>query len=180
MGCTENMKETMNNYQIKDGVTAILDSLKSIENGGQAGIPVPPELFYMFEENTNMHLLNSSLTINKTDYVRILNATRTRLIEILTMLEKNFGLLDEIDIDVRNYDAIEIEKLRTEMMNIVNGKPSGTTYIISKSKIKGSNIGENNSIEKNSNLEINPSLSITQGEKKSILQKIANWFKKKP
>ena len=98
----------------------------------------------MFEKNTNIHLLSATLSLAKTDLVRVIDGTKTRMIEVLTVLEKNFGCLDEVDIDIRDYDSNEIAKLREELMKIIEGKPTGNTYIITKSKIKDSNLGDRN------------------------------------
>ena len=177
MGVPDDFKESMDNHFVKDGVATILNTIESIEKGHSAGISVPPELFSMFEKNTNMSILNASLVVNKTDFVRIVNSTKTRMIEILTMLEKNFGCLDELDIDVRDYDTNEISKLREELMKIIDGKPSGTTYIITKSKIKNSNVGEGNTVDKNSTVELNPSISVQhQEKKKTFWQRIKEHF----
>lgn len=177
MGVSTTIKDTMNNYWVRDSIAGMVESIASIDKGGTAGIPIPPELFYMFEKDTNIHLTSATLSLDKTSLVRIIDATKTRMIEILTMLEKNFGCLDELDIDVRDYDTNEISKLREELMKIIDGKPSGTTYIITKSKIKNSNVGEGNTVDKNSTVELNPSISVQhQEKKKTFWQRIKEHF----
>ena len=176
MGMTDDMRQQINNHKITNGIPNILESIKIIDDGGQVGIPVPPELFGMFQKGTNISVLSAMFAIDKLHLTNIIDFTKTRMIEILTMLEKNFGCLDELDIDIRDYDSNEIAKLRKELMRIIEGKATGTTYFITKSKIKNSNIGEGNQVEQETKVEVSPSVSVNTAEKKSLWQKIKGFF----
>ena len=175
IGVPDEIMQYINNHALKDSIASILDLIETIDKGGMAGTAIKPEWFHMFEEGTNIHLLSAMLVISKTDLIRVIDATKTRMIEVLTILEKNFGCLDEVDIDIRDYDSNEIALLREELLKIINGKPTANTYIITKSKIKGSNLGENNTIDKDTSVEVSPSVEVNSGEKKNGF---LSWIKR--
>ena len=137
-------------------------------------------MFYMFEEGTNIQLISAVLAVGKNSLSRIIDCTKTKLIEILTLLEKNFGSLDSFDIDARDYDTDEMATLKDALSNIIQDKPNSNVYIISNSKVKNSNIGENTT-SKTKEVEISPSVSIQKGEssKENIFTKIFKFLLRK-
>ena len=134
----------------------------------------------MFEEGTNIQLISAVLAVDKNSLSRIIDCTKTKLIEILTLLEKNFGSLDSFDIDARDYDTDEMSTLKDALSNIIQDKPNSNIYIISNSKVKNSNIGENTT-NKTKEVEISPSVSIQKGEssKENIFTKIFKFLLRK-
>ena len=168
MGVPEEMRETIDKHKFRNGIPSILESIEAINVGQLVGYTVPPELYCMFLKGTNIrNIVNATYAIDKLTLTNIVSFTKTKMIEVLTMLEKNFGCLDELDIDINDYDSDEIKKLREELIKIIEGKSTGNTYIITKSKIKGSNLGENNTIDKDTNVEVSPTVEVNSGEKKS-------------
>jgi hypothetical protein len=166
LGISDSMRDSISNHHLMESIPNIEDRIKEIDKGNKVGIPVPPELYHMFEEGTTLTVTGAMLMIDKSSYVSVIEGTKTRLIEILILLEKNFGTLDDFDVDIRDYDTDEIQKLKEEVAKIVAGNSTGNTYFISKSKIKGSNIGESNSVNKTKNLEVSPSLTVNNNSDK--------------
>lgn len=176
MGVPEEVRDTIDKHRFRGGISNILESIESINSGQTVGYTIPPELYYMFKKGTNiMNIVSATYVIDKLTLTNIVSFTKTRMIEVLTMLEKNFGCIDDLDIDINNYDSNEINKLREELVKIIEGKPTGNTYIITKSKIKGSNLGENNTIDKDTSVEVSPSVEVNNDEKKSGFW---SWFKR--
>jgi len=180
LGFTDEMKEKISHWKVKDSIAKIIESKKTLDNGQLVGIIEPPEVFSLYEIGTNIKVTSATLALNALDLENILECTKTKLIEVLTLLEKNFGNLDEVDIDTRDYDSSEINALKTALSQIVHGEPLTNVYYISNSKIKNSNIGKNNKSEKTTKTEISPTVTIqTEGkEKKSFLKKLFHWGKK--
>lgn len=180
IGVDDDFKETISSHYETSSIPTIESNISEIEKGNTIGIPIPPEMFYMFEEGTNAHLLNAVLAIDKNALVKIIDCTKTKLIEILTLLEKNFGSLDSFDIDARDYDTDEMSTLKDALSNIIKDKPNTNIYIISNSKVKGSNIGEN-TVNKPKEVEISPSISIEKGEqdKENFFIKIIKFIFRK-
>ena len=180
IGVNEELRKFINSHQEKASIPTIEASIAEIEKGGSVGIPIRPEWFYMFEEGTNINLINGVLAIDKTALLKIIDCTKTKLIEVLTLLEKNFGSLDLFDIDARDYDVDEMSTLREALSNIIQGKPNANIYIISNSRVKNSTIGENTTSETRE-VEISPSISMQNGDssKEGIFSKMIKFFFKK-
>ena len=181
IGLSPEYRKEIDFHRETSGISLIESNIKLIEDGGTVGIPIPPEMFGIFERGTNIHLSSGILKIDKNSLVNIIDCTKTKLIEILTLLEKNFGSLDSFDIDARDYDTDELSTLKNALSNIIQDKPNTNVYIISNSKIKGSNIGKNTT-NKTNEIEINPSVSIAkeEQEKENLLAKIfKSLFKKR-
>lgn len=123
----------------------------------------------MFEENTNIQVTNAYLYVSSQSIGNILDRIKMILIEILVTYEKNFGNLDDFDIDLKDYDVDEIEKFREITNSIFNGKNDGNIIVINNSKIKNSNIGSSNKIEKKN--ELTTDITIPKNEN------ITNIFK---
>ena len=69
------------------------------------------------------------------DLEKIIDAVRTRTIELLVLLEKNFGVLDDLDISIDDYKNEEILKLQEACAMVINGNNSGDTYILYRAMI---------------------------------------------
>lgn len=180
IGLTQEMKEAISSHCVKSSIPIIESNIRTIENGGTIGIPVPPENFGMFERGTNAQLLSANLVIDINALINIIDRTKTKLIEILTLLEKNFGSLDSFDIDARDYDTDEMTVLKDALSNIIQDKPNSNIYIISNSKVKNSNIGKNTT-NKKTEIEISPSISTPPSEstEENIFTKIIKFLFKK-
>ena len=180
IGVDKDLKKSFQSHYETSSIPTIESNIAEIEKGNIIGVPIPPEMFYMFEEGTNIQLINAVLAVDKTSLLKILDCTKTKLIEILTLLEKNFGSLDSFDIDARDYDTDEMSTLKDALSNIIQDKPNSNIYIISNSKVKNSNIGENTT-SKTKEVEISPSVSIQKGEssKENIFTKIFKFLLRK-
>ena len=174
IGFTPEMKEKIENFKNRDSIAQIIDAKKALDNGKLVGIVEKPEFFSLFEEGTNIKVIRATLALNPLELGKILESTKTRLIEVLTLLEKNFGNLDEVDIDTRDYSDNEISALKKAVEQVLKGQPICTTYYITGSKIKNSNIGKDNKTEKAISANISPTVNVNQ-EKKSFF---ASLFEK--
>ena len=174
LGFTDELKNRINRFKNKSSIAQIVDAKKAINAGQLVGLVQKPEHFWMFEQDTNIQVISATLALNALDLENILECTKTKLIEVLTLLEKNFGNLDEVDIDTRNYDSIEIDALKGAVAQVINGDQVTNTYYITDSKIKNSNVGKDNKNEKTVTTDISPQITITSGEKKkpSLLKRI--------
>ena len=180
IGVDDELRKSINSHYETSSIPTIEANIAEIEKGSIIGVPIPPEMFYMFEEGTNIQLISAVLAVDKNSLSKIIDCTKTKLIEILTLLEKNFGSLDSFDIDARDYDTIEMSTLKDALSNIIQDKPNSNIYIISNSKVKNSNIGENTT-SKTKEVEISPSVSIQKGEssKENIFTKIFKFLLRK-
>ena len=174
MGLDAKTKKMLDNTKIRDSVTGIIEAVNSIKNGKLVGQPISPEWFSLLEQGTNICVTSAVAACSEFSYNSILQHTKTRLIEVLTLLEKNFGNLDEIDIDSRNYDEEEVAALKGALAQVIDGNQVTNIYYISNSKIKNSNIGEENKNEK----AITTELSYHAESKDKSKSKIGSIVKK--
>ena len=180
IGVDEEFRQHINSCKEKSSIPTIESNISAIEKGDIIGFPIPPEMFYMFEEGTNIQLINAVLAVDKPSLSKIIDCTKTKLIEILTLLEKNFGSLDSFDIDVRDYDNDEMSTLKDALLNILQDKPNTNIYIISNSKVKDTNIGEN-TVNKTKNIDVSPKISTHKdgSKKENVFVKILKFLFKR-
>lgn len=88
----------------------------------------------MVLKNMGIHCIEIYEPIMPTKYKEILSKLKSRLIDVLLELEKNFGNLDKLDIDTSQYDDDKLKQINNQVTNIIYD------YSIK--------IGDRNSIEK--------------------------------
>lgn len=169
MGVDEDMIKKWNEFFIRWGINSLQEQKKALDSGKFGGIPIPPEMFFMFEKNTNIQVTKAFLYVSPQSIGNILDRIKMLLIEILVTYEKNFGNLDDFDIDLKDYDVDEIEKFKKVTNSILNGKNSGNIIVINNSKIKNSNIGSGNKIEKKT--ELTTDITIPKNQNKTNIFK---------
>ena len=180
LGVPETVKESYQNHSLRQGISQIIDQYESLKDDtSRYGIPIAPEHFFMFEEDTNIQVTSAYLHYSKFDLERIIDAVRTRTLELLVLLEKNFGVLDDLDISIDDYKNEEILKLQEACAMVINGNNSGDTYIITDSKIKKSIVGKENSVSKESSVEVNPEILSGSENKKSFWKWLVGLFGRK-
>lgn len=178
MGLPASLKEKYSNHSIRDGISQIVEQHGQLTQNDDTrlGLSIPPELYQCFEEGTNIQVTNAYLYYSQFDLERIIDAVRTRVVELLVLLEKNFGVLDDLDIDVDDYNSDEIKKLQEACLMVIKGDNNGDINIITDSKIKKSSVGKNNSSDKESNVQINPNFSVEKDAPKTLWKRIIDFF----
>lgn len=180
LGLSTSMKENISCHSFRQGISQVMEQHEAFrEEKGRYGIAIPPEYYYMFEEGTNIQITNAYWHYSKFDLEKIIDAVRTRTLELLVLLEKNFGVLDELDISIDDYKGDEIRKLQEACAMVINGNNNGDTYIITDTKIKKSIIGKGNSTHKESNVDVDPEILTGSDSKISFWKRIAGFFKSK-
>lgn len=176
IGVPESERERFNNYPYMSSVSAIKSQIEMYDEEQIIGIPISPESYYMFEEGTNIEITRASLSISIFSLKRIIETVRSRIIELLVCLEKNFGNLDDLDVEFEELNLTEIEKLREKCAMIINGKEKGDTFVIINSKIKKSNIANDSSFNKKKASKISSNVKVDFPNKKSIFERIIKFF----
>ena len=87
-----------------------------------------------------------------------------------------YPILDDLDIDVDEYKLDEIRKLQEACSVVIKGDNVGDTYIITNAKVKKSNIGKGISSDKETKVEVSPTLNIKKEDTKSLWKKIIGFF----
>lgn len=103
-------------------------------------IVIPPELYPTLTGGTNIDsIIEAHVSVPPTAPQEIITAIETKILEILCLLEKEFGILDDLDLDFSSKSSKEIEAVSTKIINIINVDKSisiGDSNKIAKADIK--------------------------------------------
>lgn len=83
----------------------------SINNNDKISEVMKPELFSVFEYGTNIQVLSAKKLYDRIYLSEIVAKVRVKIIDILIELEKEFGCLDDLDIDIENKNDREKQKI---------------------------------------------------------------------
>ncbi len=101
---------------------------------------IPPELYGYLKQGTNISSITSAqIDIPQTIPNEIISAVENRILDILVLLEKEFGNLDELDIDTASKSPEELAKISDKIVVIVYNDYS--INIGDNNKIKDTEIG---------------------------------------
>ena len=112
-----------------------ISTLEEMKNKGESriGKPIPPEFYILLQENTNAHIIEASVN-------DVISKVRVKILKTLLFLEKEFGNLDELDIDISIKNK---EELKNIVQHIHFNLYDNSIKIGDGNKIKGSNITTN-------------------------------------
>lgn len=115
-----------------------LESL--IDNDRGLSLHVPNELFPLIQKGSNAHIVSAKISIS-TIYVKdILSIVNNKILDILLLLEKEFGNLDDLAIDISLKNPSE---LNTIVQNINMTIYDNSITVGDNNKIKGSDLTTN-------------------------------------
>lgn len=91
----------------------------SINNNDKISEVMKPELFSVFEYGTNIQVLSAEKLYDRIYLNKIIAKVRVKIIDILIELEKEFGCLDDLDIDIENKNDREKQKIYNNINIII-------------------------------------------------------------
>lgn len=130
----EEFKNSLLNINIYSSISTLIEMKGS---GATLGKPIPPEVFYMLQSNTNAHITDASVDIDSSRVNDIISKVKTKILETLLFLEKEFGNLDDLDIDMSTKNIKELKEIVNHIQ--VNLYDNSIT-IGDNNKIKNSDI----------------------------------------
>ena len=132
------MQENLLNTHIYSSIST-LENMKNIE-GASIGKPIQPELYAILQANTNAHITDATVNIDMGSINDIICKVRTKILETLLYLEKEFGNLDDLDIDISTKSDKElIDIIKHIQINLYDN----SITIGNNNKIKKSDITTN-------------------------------------
>ena len=119
-----------------------ISTLEEMKNKGESriGKPIPPEYYILLQENTNAHIIEASVNTDLSSINDVISKVRVKILKTLLFLEKEFGNLDELDIDISIKNK---EELKNIVQHIHFNLYDNSIKIGDGNKIKGSNITTN-------------------------------------
>ena len=134
-------------YDIQENLINInlyssISTLEEMKNKGESriGKPIPPEFYILLQENTNAHIIEASVNTDLSSINDVISKVRVKILKTLLFLEKEFGNLDELDIDISIKNK---EELKNIVQHIHFNLYDNSIKIGDGNKIKGSNITTN-------------------------------------
>lgn len=112
---SDEIKDIIEEGVFNEGISAI----KEME-GNELGKSIPPEIYGALTKGTNITSITSaSAKISKTAPTEIISSVETKILEILCILEKEFGILDELDIECSDKSEQEINEVCQKILNVI-------------------------------------------------------------
>jgi len=123
-----------------DGVNALKQLVDNSDNG-QLARPIPADLFpYIAKYNNDpyMNIVAARVVVSTHCVINMFSVIENRLLDALLLLEKEFGVLDDLDIDTAAKSPEEIDTIAKKVYVIVYNDKS--IHIGDGNKIKNSTI----------------------------------------
>ena len=158
----------------------IYDPLSEVEKFSKTEQGVCRDLSYLAGEvehktrdgwRDGVQCVKISQIIYPTEFARILSSVSSKALKILIELDKQFGCLDDLDIGSEKIG----KKEKSVLFDTLNLIVTDNSTRKEKTVIKNSNVGDNNTIDKDTSVEVSPSVELNNGEKKKGFW---SWFKR--
>ena len=123
-------------------MTQGIETLKHfVAEDKEIGRVIPAEYYpYIAKCNNDLGMIITSAVVkfNMSDVINIFPRVENKLLDILRYLEKQFGKLDDLDIDLDSKSKDEVNEIKNNIYVIIYNDQSVT--VGDKNKINGSNI----------------------------------------
>lgn len=93
---------------IYSSISTLIEAVNKEKNLAK---PIPPELFPILQSNSNAHITAASVDIDLASINDIISKVKTKVLETLLFLEKEFGSLDDLDIDISTKNEDELKNI---------------------------------------------------------------------
>jgi len=123
-----------------DGVNA-LKQLVDVAENGQLGKTIPADLFpYIakYNEDPYMMIISARVVVSAHCVTNIFSVIESRLLDVLILLEKEFGVLDDLDIDTSTKSPEDVQSIVHKVQLIIYNDQS--IHIGDGNKFKDSNV----------------------------------------
>ena len=136
-------KEDILTVKITQGIEALKGMLAEGSKKGSTGLvkPLPAEYYpYIAQANNDlgMIIVTASVELNMPKVLNIFPKVESKLLDILSYLEKQFGNLDDLDIDIESKSKDELNNIINHIHVLIYNDKSVT--LGDNNKIKDSNI----------------------------------------
>ena len=139
----DDLRSKLSTLQFREGIEALKSLLESAktDKDGQIGKIIPADFFGVistYNKDPYMIITSAKVVIGVQHIQNIFSVIENMLLDILLLLEKEFGSLDELDIDVSCKTAEELQSISKEMHVLIYNDYS--VKVGDNNKIKESSI----------------------------------------
>jgi len=171
-------EETIKNIssiKLHEGIKVLLGLLETIKGGKAMTFSIPMQWWSIFQQGTNISITNAYVNLGEVELSSVIEKMESKVLDIMLLLEKKFGNLDELDIDSENVSQKDLKSAVNSCKEIIF---DNCNFInMEKAKVKGSNIGSGKNLtdkDTNINMQINTTVN---KENKGILSKVSKLSK---
>lgn len=129
------------NMYFYDGVSALKSCYENSDTGSSfIEKPILAEYYPYIQKHSNysnMRIINARVLIDSSVVFNVLSIIENKLLDTLLLLEKEFGCLDELDIDTSSVNSYDKERIAEQINLIIFDK---SVHIGNDNKIKNTNI----------------------------------------
>jgi hypothetical protein len=134
----EKMSKFCTNIDVRDGIRTLL-KLEEEHEDNKIGVHVPVEFFDLILKDTNIEKLHSARVVPSTMIVHdIIDIVGQKTLDILLLLEDEYGCLDEMDLNIVE-DSAKADGVSKKIYQIIyndNSISIGDNNLVSKSELK--------------------------------------------
>lgn len=139
----DEIKEDILTIKIRQGIEALKGIIAESEKNDNSGLikPIPAEYYpYIAQANNDLGMIiaTASVELNMPKVLNIFPKVESKLLDILSYLEKQFGNLDDLDIDIESKSEKELNNIINHIHVLIYNDKSVT--LGDNNKIKNSNI----------------------------------------
>lgn len=119
----DDLRDNLLTVPLYDGIGSLSKLLeKSQESSGSPGKVVPADFFPIiakYNSNPFLRIISASVHFGEQRIQSVFSSVESRLLDILLILEKEFGSLDELDIDLSEKNQDEVNAVVNKLVVIV-------------------------------------------------------------
>ena len=139
----DEIKEDILTIKIRQGIEALKGVIAESEKNNNSRLmkPIPAEYYpYIAQANNDLGMMiaTASVELNMPKVLNIFPKVESKLLDILSYLEKQFGNLDDLDIDIESKSEKELNNIINHIHVLIYNDKSVT--LGDNNKIKNSNI----------------------------------------
>lgn len=128
------MKDNLLSTYMYSSISTLIETIKDNKNLCK---PIPPELYPLLQSSSNAHIDNAYVDVDITNIIDLVSTVKTKILDALLFLEKEFGNLDDLDIDLSNKTE---EEKNTIIQKLYINLYDNSITIGDNNKIKNSDI----------------------------------------
>lgn len=116
----EKKRELILTAQVNQGISTLEQMLK--DPNGRFSKPIPADIYRAIEKYIDdpfFSIISGNVLVDKMQVMNIIPRVENTLLDMLLLLEKEFGNLDELDIDVDSKDEEQLEDIRNSLCVMV-------------------------------------------------------------
>lgn len=126
--------------EVRQSVGSIIAAIQP-EKPDNICYPISDSAFPILKQSSNINSILSAYTaFDKAIFVGILTALDNKILDILLLLEKEFGVLDKLDIEPESKESEAITRIENKIIQIIY--TDNSIQIGDKNKIEDTKIGQ--------------------------------------